>query len=227
MVHISFALINQPLRQRVFDYYLNQLPKPMQNKAIHFRNWKDRTNSILGKVLLKQCASRYYNIPNILNQVSYNPFQRPEVNGPLSFSISHSGNMVVCAISENYQLGIDMEQFAAIDFDPYQNYMSAKEWMKIKLAIDPNREFLKIWTQKEAVIKADGRGLTLPLKELNPSESHLRIDKQSWYLREINLHSNYISHLATNKVLKSQDVKTVDCMDSIINSSITRPLEAI
>ncbi|WP_297336889.1 4'-phosphopantetheinyl transferase superfamily protein [Algoriphagus sp.] len=199
----------------------------MQDKASQFRNWKDRTNSILGKVMLKHCASRYYNIPNILNQVSYNPFQRPEVDGPFSFSISHSGNMVVCALSETHQLGIDIESLAAIDFDPYQEYLSDKEWMQIKLAMDPNREFLKIWTQKEAVIKADGRGLTLPLKELNPSDSHLKIDKQSWYLHQINLQSNYICHLATDKVLKSQDIKTVDCMDLIINAFIKRPLEAI
>lgn len=210
MVHISFALINQPLGQRAFDYYLNQLPKPMQDKALQFRIWEDRTNSILGKIMLKQCASEYYHIPNILNQITYNPFQRPEVNGPFSFSISHSGNIVVCAMSETYQLGIDIEQLAAIDFDPFQDYMSAKEWMQIKIAKDPNREFLKIWTQKESVIKADGRGLSIPFDRLSLKKTEITIESETWHLHEIGLRLSYICHLATDKPLTPNDIKIVE-----------------
>ncbi|SEG49611.1 4'-phosphopantetheinyl transferase family protein [Algoriphagus boritolerans] len=206
MVYISFAFLKEPLDKKVFEGYLNQLPLQMQEKVTRFRKWEDKTNSLLGKVMLNQCAASNFGISDILDQIVYNPHHRPEVNEPLSFSISHSGNMVVCAMSETCQLGIDVEQLVEFDFAPFQDYMSEKEWEQIHLAKDPNREFLKFWTQNEAVIKADGRGLSIPLNLLKVCNSKAKIAGTGWHLQEIKLHPCYICHLATDQKLDSQEV---------------------
>ncbi|MCU0401573.1 MAG: 4'-phosphopantetheinyl transferase superfamily protein [Algoriphagus sp.] len=178
----------------------------MQKILRQYRRWEDAHLSLMGKILLKEMAYTYFNLPDILHQIRYSDFKKPEISTPLSFSISHSGNRVVCAISDAYQLGLDVEQISEIEFDYYQDYMSLKEWEKIHRAPAPNFEFLRFWTQKESAIKADGRGLNLPLHEMEVQHSQLTIDTTTWYLKEVNLAKDYVCHLATDKELRQGDL---------------------
>lgn len=217
MVYLSYAHILEPFSTTEFEKNLVLLPSKMREKVVQFRRWEDSHNSLMGKILLMNTAERFFNMPDILTQLTYSDFKKPHINSSISFNISHAGNLVVCAMSDKHQLGIDVEQLSKIDFALFQDCMSEKEWEQIKLAKDPNREFLKFWTQKEAVIKADGRGLTIPLNGLKLNDCQISIDKKSWHLLKINVHSNYICHLATDKLLTIEDVKMVYHRNFIIN----------
>ena len=206
MVYLQFTSVFEPLPQTVFENYLVELPESMQKTIRQYRRWEDAHLSLMGKILLKEMAYTYFNLPDILPHIRYSDFKKPEISTPLSFNISHSGNRVVCAISDAYQLGLDVEQISEIEFDYYLDYMSLKEWKKIHLAPAPNLEFLRFWTQKESAIKADGRGLNLPLHELEVQHSQLTIDTTTWHLKEVNLAKDYVCHLATDKELRQGDL---------------------
>ncbi|MBC6367514.1 4'-phosphopantetheinyl transferase superfamily protein [Algoriphagus sp. AK58] len=206
MLYLSYTRILEPFSSQVFEDYLVQLPATMQSKVVQYRRWQDSHTALMGKIILKEMACTYYKIPDILHQISYSPTKKPEVSGSLSFNISHSENLVVCIIGEGQGLGVDVEKVTKVNFTDFQDYMSATEWNQIQLAKDPNHAFLNYWTQIEAAVKADGRGLNIPLKEVNIQNSMVTIGSSSWFTLEVNLIEGYTCHIATSDRLTSDEL---------------------
>ena len=96
----------------------------------------------------------------------------------ISFSLSHSGELAVIAMSSLARLGVDIEQLRVIDDAGAiaQSHFASAE--KVALAAvapaEQNRAFLTCWTRKEAFVKALGRGLSIDLAgfEVNISREH-------------------------------------------------------
>ncbi len=84
---------------------------------------------------------------------------------PFCFSISHSGEFVVCAISDK-AVGIDIE--AGLEYKPQlaRRFFSAAEQEKIEKAVSRDKEFARIWTAKESILKFSGTGLTKTISEV-------------------------------------------------------------
>ncbi len=88
------------------------------------------------------------------------------------FNVSHSGNMVVCAIDKN-PVGIDVEKIREYKFSVAKRVCSAEEILFIEQSENPAKEFIKIWTMKEAYAKFSGTGLTQNiLKQKNSGDLH-------------------------------------------------------
>lgn len=216
MIFLSYVQIPQPFSNREFEKYLIQLPSEMQRKILQYKRWEDSHNSLLGKILLKEMAARFFQIPDILPQLQFSKFNKPQFCTSISFNISHAGNLVVCAMSGEHQIGIDIEKICEVDLTSYQAYMSIKEWQQIELAQKPIFEFFKYWTQKEAAMKADGRGFSISLDEIEIQPSMVTISNKNWYIQEINIHPDYTCNLVTDKVIKENEIKLMSFL-SLIN----------
>lgn len=89
----------------------------------------------------------------------YNEHGKPYLeNGP-HFSISHCKEGIAVAVSEK-PIGIDIESIRKADRELVTRVMNEREQALIKAQTDPSREFTRIWTQKEAIVKAQGVGIT-------------------------------------------------------------------
>jgi 4'-phosphopantetheinyl transferase len=80
--------------------------------------------------------------------------------GSLDFNLSHGGNWVAVALSWSGRIGVDVESEKEGDF-----------WQEIASAFLASMDvkdagFLKMWTAKEAAVKANGAGLAIPLTEV-------------------------------------------------------------
>lgn len=81
-------------------------------------------------------------------------------NGPY-FSISHCKQGIAVAIDE-HPIGIDIEAIRHADDDLLARTMNKFEQSKIKnqkSKIESDREFTRLWTLKEAIVKAQGVGI--------------------------------------------------------------------
>jgi len=92
-------------------------------------------------------------------------------SGDLSFNMSHSHDVVLVAVARGRPVGVDVEKVRA-DFpvlDVARSYFSGSEYALLRSAPAERRPelFFTLWTQKEAVIKATGKGLQIPLADVD------------------------------------------------------------
>ncbi len=75
-----------------------------------------------------------------------------------NFNISHSENILAVAFS-NSPVGVDVEKIRDANLKIAQRYFSEQE----KKLAHNNDGFFYVWTRKEACIKQNGKGLSVPL----------------------------------------------------------------
>lgn len=79
------------------------------------------------------------------------------------FNLSHSGKIVLCAISDR-EVGADVEYIdAEIDLNIAKNYFYNSEYENIMNAENRSEEFFKYWVLKESYMKYTGLGMNLKL----------------------------------------------------------------
>jgi 4'-phosphopantetheinyl transferase len=201
MVDVLTIENNVPLTAHQLKFLTENLPVSMVEKANKFRRWQDSQAYLLSKFLLVEGLRKYGLTRAILNEIKYTQFGRPYLSLDIDFNISHSGKNIVCAITKYFKVGIDIEEIQRIDIDDFAGQFTEKELASIHGAVDKYAEFFKYWTMKEAVIKADGRGLSMPIKQILMD---LRTDAPGgvWHIYEIDIQAGYMSHLVINTVLK-------------------------
>lgn len=207
MVYVFSAYSGAHSLSEIIRDYEEYFPKWLIAKAERYAFEVDACLFLLGKVLLLKGIRKlgYFNIG--LHDIRFNEFNKPYFNNNLSFNISHSGMYVVCALSQSCKLGIDLEEVRSIDVDTFSNCFSASEWLYLKNADDPLLVFYKLWTRKEAVIKADGRGLQIPLSCFEVISHHVSINSCNWFINELAIAEGYIAHIATDRVCDNQFIQ--------------------
>lgn len=98
------------------------------------------------------------------------PHGRPTVaDSGVRLSVSHSGDWVAVAVSETADVGVDVEQVSDVDLAMLApSVLSVAEYASAATRDD----FFRAWTRKEAVVKATGDGLSVPLAEVVIGESN-------------------------------------------------------
>ena len=133
-----------------------------------------------------------------LKDLQFNEYKKPYVENDIYFNISHSGVYVVCALSEYGDVGIDIEEKKLINIDVYKYCFTSKEWDYICESSNVIDSFYCLWTRKEAVLKADGRGLYINPKTFDVLGGSAIIGYQEWFLKRVDLLKEYYIHLAAD-----------------------------
>ena len=201
MLSIWFTQLEaQPLPATAYESYLSQLPQEMAAKIRRFRRWEDAHLSLFGKLLLMHGLEQAGLSPSLLRQMQYSEYQRPELpQAGIDFNITHSGPLVACAIAKEQKIGIDVEDPRSIDFEDFRSIWRPDEWAQIQ---DPDKgqaNFYHLWTCKEAVIKADGKGMSIPLKDIRIGKGEAWVNEEHWYLKKVRLSETIPCHLASDK----------------------------
>ena len=112
----------------------------------------------------------------------YTTHGRPFVlNSPadIKFNLSHSHGFMVAAVCLNSPIGVDIEKkdprFRAMEIAERFFCDGEKEQIAGLDAGARLEAFFQIWTAKEAVLKATGRGLALELTKVEVALSPLRV----------------------------------------------------
>ena len=164
---------------------------------------------MLGKILLKNGLQQLdLRGSETLHNIQYSEFGRPYLpQQSIDFNISHSGNMVACALATDCEVGIDVEQIRTIDLSNFRSQLTAKEWIEIHQTVNPIEAFFSLWTQKEAALKVEGSGLNIPLQEVRVNKDLVSIRGKTWYTYKIAIASTHICHLAASLRIGNHNVK--------------------
>lgn len=152
-----------------FAEQLRKLSSADQDAIVRYRRWEDQQLKLLGRLLLATALESLGCNEIDITSVTYSGQGKPHLQGGPNFNISHSGSRAVCAISSGAPVGIDLEYYRQINLDDYLPVLSPTETARTRSARDISRAFFDLWTAKESVCKADGRGFSIDLKQINPS----------------------------------------------------------
>lgn len=129
-----------------------------REKAQRLIKEEDRLAS-LGTGLLLKCV---LNISSD-KDIKYNEHGKPYFEHGKYFSVSHSGNIAVLAVSDD-EIGIDIERLRKPNERIIRRCFTEAE---AEFAEKSNQNFTRIWTEKEAVLKLLGKGLAFPPKSFS------------------------------------------------------------
>ena len=138
------------------------VPKERREKIDFYRFNKDKKLSAGAFLLLKKLLSDE-NIPNF--KIKTGKYEKPYIsdNKNIYFNLSHSGKMVLCAISDR-ELGVDIEiNDPTIDLNIAKHYFYNSEYENIMNSKNSPDEFFRYWVLKESYMKYTGLGMNLKL----------------------------------------------------------------
>ena len=86
------------------------------------------------------------------------------------FNVSHSGDVLLLGIATCGRIGVDVESWMpeeGRDREPLWETLSTRETRWVGGQSDPFSAFVRLWTRKEAIVKAIGAGLSDQLSSLD------------------------------------------------------------
>jgi 4'-phosphopantetheinyl transferase len=135
-----------------------------RDRAAAFRQVADAHRHLLGRGILRVALARLLSVSPTSLRLQQTPAGKPFLEGGPVFNIAHSGNVVLIAITDTGRLGVDVEAIrplgdltglARTTFDRDELDALART-----PAADQQDTFYRIWTRKEAILKAIGEGLS-------------------------------------------------------------------
>ena len=151
----------------------NSLSGGERDRANRFLHARDRTLFALTRALLRTLLSEATSVP--VNKIAFaeGAYGKPclaETGGP-HFNVSHSGSWALIGLSDRRPIGVDIEAMhrAGGELELARSFFSDAEYRALASLENGMllQSFYKIWTCKEAVLKALGAGISEHLKDFS------------------------------------------------------------
>ena len=213
-VHVWQASLHVPAsRLRAFE---DTLAADERARAERFYFQKHREHFIAGRGLLRDILSRYLDRDPDQLRFCYNAYGKPSLTEETSaegicFNLSHSHEMALYALTRGREIGVDIEYFRPdVEAEKLaERFFSPREVAVLRALPEHLRKegFFNCWTRKEAYIKAEGQGMSIPLStfdvSLTPGEPAALLRTQNhpqetsrWSLQALNPAPSYAAALA-------------------------------
>jgi 4'-phosphopantetheinyl transferase len=142
------------------------------------------------------------------------PFVASPARTGLAFNLSHSGGLVICAVTVGRRVGADIEDLrrAVADRAIAARFFSVEERSALMALPTTERRhrFFALWTLREAYLKARGIGLALPLEQFEFSvegqrprllalPAAARDDPARWDFRQLRIAPAHVASLAIER----------------------------
>lgn len=169
-----------PLRDAaLYAHYAALVPEKQQEHLLTLRFPDDRLRSLAAGLML-HCALNHLQVPLHLRCVVRRPNGRPIFQDlPVHFSLSHSGTVAMCAISDA-AVGADVQRLHAPSDALIARVCTAEERTWLASQADSDGAFTALWTRKESLLKMLDRTISEDLR----SFPCLDKDQNDWHFFE-------------------------------------------
>lgn len=192
----------------VYQKYLQSQDEQTSKSVGRFRFEADRKRKLLGQLLIKKMLAEYSG--HTMQKLQTTDHGKPYVVDAPAFNLSHSGNYVVLAFSEepDAKIGVDVEHIKVIDYLKVGKTVYGEEELQW-LAESPDQQlaFFRLWARKESVLKAYGSGFFAQAKAVNCLGEPL-IEGEQYHFYPIRLDNQHQVCVAANRL-----VAKVNCIE--------------
>lgn len=174
---------------------MTEVPHFIQDKIAKYKHEEDRLQRLAGYFLLQQMIASFQLQHQLnLSHLQLEANHKPYFQHPFHFSIAHAKERIVCLASTTYIVGIDLEYIRTIDTSLLADYLTVEEQQFIQNSTQASRDFLSLWTKKEAIAKASGLGVLCRFQEINVLQNEINFQEKKFVLQEINKDNYLISY---------------------------------
>ncbi len=173
-----------------------------QARATRLRFARDRSRFVLSRAGLREVLAGYLDRSAPTIEFELGPFGKPSIveAGMIRFSLSRSGGRALVAVASGREVGVDLEVIRSGPADDLAESRMLSPTERAAIAALPAERrraaFFACWTRKEAYLKANGRGLSIPLEtfsvSVKPGEQDIELlvpgdplEERHWQLIDI------------------------------------------
>ena len=167
MIKILFIRVpSDEMYDEVFTFLQKKVSAECFDEARGFRHKGVAIRRMLGETLVGLALERYWGLLlgsyRIARGEKGKPFIADREN--IFFNISHSGDYVVCAVSDS-EIGVDIEKRSRARMEVAGRFFHKQEVRALEAVSGDERDrmFYDYWSVKESFLKYIGTGLTRPL----------------------------------------------------------------
>ena len=183
------------VRQRI-----HELPEALYEKISAYKDDKELISRLCGKMMLsKLLADTHFDSKLTLADITYNEWAKPQVSPAFDFNIAHSGGITICITSASHKVGVDIEEVRSQDILPLKEHFTPREWSVINGSDNITDAFYKLWVRKEALIKATGKGVFLPMNKIEALADYVNADGRLFFIYDIQIAGGYAAAIATTE----------------------------
>lgn len=145
---------------------------PFRQKLMRIMPMEIKIRKVAARLLLRKALRDWGYIGDLNIQLT--AFGKPYIHAAPAFNISYTHGQVLLAISSIPGIGVDIEWAKPIDYKSMMSVMHPNEQKWIMESDAPMHNFYRIWTRKEAVLKALGIGLINELDMLDCTQKYVQ-----------------------------------------------------
>jgi 4'-phosphopantetheinyl transferase len=177
--------------------FIEELPAVKRERILHIRPSQGRINSALGWRLLQFALRDCGYTGFALSQLFFDANRKPRwPRNTCDFNLTHADTLVACAITDAGRVGVDCERVRTVQTTGLlRRILSPREHAPPDIDI---LEFFRIWTQKEAVIKAEGNGGVWDMSRVQLDGPNAYYKDARWYVYPVTLADQYVAHVASD-----------------------------
>ena len=154
-----------------YDKWYSLMSEDKQLRVDRFRFVDDKKRTVVGEMLARKAIAEWCSVAPESIEFGIKEHGKPYAKDlAVEFNISHSGDMVVCAVDDK-PVGIDIEQIRPIDLTVAKRICTDEELLYL-FCHNPTEQdftyttdkeiltrFFELWTAKEAYGKCIGEGV--------------------------------------------------------------------
>lgn len=156
---IRMVRVFAPLDHETVKTLMSLAPAEKQIRIRRQRVRQNADNMLAGAALARHLLWQEFQIPYTA-KIAYGPHGKPYLADypDVHFNISHSGQYVVCIVSDR-PVGIDIQEIVPYCPETAVSVCSQEEIVRLNSSAESEAEFARIWTKKEAFVKLTGDGI--------------------------------------------------------------------
>jgi 4'-phosphopantetheinyl transferase len=156
--------------------HIEVLDQQERDRMQRFHFAPDRARYAVAHANLRRILGAYLRQPAAALRFHTKGFGKPELDhddssSSFHFSLSHSRSIALLAVANGRPVGVDAEDVRPIEPEVADSHFSASERLQLN-QLQGNAwllGFYRCWTRKEAILKAEGVGLSRPLDSFDVS----------------------------------------------------------